>query len=148
MKETLPKTQCWAWCTVAPSNVCRRPKTLEMKPKGYQCFIAWYMTSQTKWFWERMSEEWTVVPIPYPTTVNVQITVPEMANGGKPRQTCDHLHRELSTCVNYQKKKGCYLACQTVATTITSCLICDRCAKRCMTAMAGSCQPASTPQRG
>ena len=57
-----------------------------------------------------MSEEWTVVPIPYPTTVNVQITVPEMANGGKPRQTCDHLHRELSTCVNYQKKKGLLLS--------------------------------------
>ena len=44
-------------------------------------------------------------------------------------------------------KKGRYLARRTTATTITSRLMNDRCAKRRMTAMTGSYRPASTPQK-
>ena len=44
-----------------------------------------------------------VAAIPTPTAVNARITVPEMANDGRPSPTCDRLHRELSAGINSPK---------------------------------------------
>ena len=68
-----------------------------------------------------------------------------MANGGRPRPTCDRLHRELSAGVNFQNKGRC-VACRTTATTTTIRLINDKCVERSMTAMIVSYRPASAPQ--
>ena len=107
IKGTLSKTQ--RRCVITPSDASLKPKTLKMKLKRKQCFRACYATSQTKWFWEIRKEKWTVVAIPTLTAVNARITIPDMANGGRPRPTCDRLHRELSAGVNSPpppQKKG------------------------------------------
>ena len=89
---------------MTPSNASLEPKTVKTKPKGYQCFRACYATSRTERFWERMSEKRTVVAVPNPTAVNTRTTVRQMADGGRPRPTCERIHPEPSAGVNSQKE--------------------------------------------
>ena len=51
-----------------------------------------------------MSEKRMAAAIPTLTAVNVRIMVLEMASGGRPRLTCDHLHHELSAGVSSPKE--------------------------------------------
>ena len=143
IKGTLSETQCW--CTITPSNtsLTKDTKYETWRIPMFQSMLRDF-TNQTINDFEKgwVKDEWRQLSLllrqwmcglwyrRWPVVVGLDWHVTVFTMSYQPASA--------------PRKKGHYITRQTAATTITSHLINNKCAKRCMT---GSYWPAPAPQK-